>query len=333
MARILITGASGFIGGYLVAQALENGHTVSAAVRAGSDRTRLLDPRLQLLELPLHDLQAMTGKLQSAGHFDWVIHNAGVTKALSRAAYLEGNVENTRRLIAALQKAGAVPDQFLFVSSLAALGAAPPGHAQILENQVPRPLTSYGESKRQAEIFLESLSGHFPWVAVRPTAVYGPWERDILTFVKLVGKGLELTIGQQSQRLSFVHAADVAAAIFQILETQTPVLHRKYTISDGNAYRTEDLGTAVREALGGKKTLKIRLPLGLVRQVAGVAETIGRWQNKPTALNRDKLPELAAENWHCDSTPLLKDLLFRPKFDLYEGMRQTVDWYRKEGWL
>lgn len=333
MARILITGASGFIGGYLVAQALENGHTVSAAVRAGSDRTRLADPGLQLLELPLHDLRAMTGKLQTAGHFDWVIHNAGVTKALSREAYLEGNVENTRRLIAALQESGHVPDKFLFVSSLAALGAAPPGHAQILENQVPQPLTPYGESKRQAEIFLESLSGHFPWTAVRPTAVYGPWERDILTFVKLVGKGLELTIGQQSQRLSFVHAADVAAAIFQILETQSPVLHRKYTISDGNAYRTEDLGTAVREALGGKKTLKIRLPLGLVRQVAGVAETIGRWQNKPTALNRDKLPELAAENWHCDSTPLLEDLLFRPKFDLYGGMQQTVDWYRKAGWV
>ena len=96
---------------------------------------------------------------------------------------------------------------------------------------------------------------------------------------------------------------------------------------------TEDLGAAVRQALGGKKTLKIRLPLGLVRQVAGIAETVGRWQNKPSALNRDKIPELAAENWHCDATPLLDELHFQPKFDLYRGMANTVNWYQSNGWL
>lgn len=333
MARILITGASGFIGGYLVAQALANGHAVTAAVRPGSDRTRLTDPRLRFLDLPLGDVATMAEQLRTAGRFDWVVHNAGVTKALSREAYWEGNAGNTRRLTLALQDAGPLPATFLFVSSLAALGAAPAGSGQIWEDQPRQPLTPYGESKRDAEIHLESLPADFPWVALRPTAVYGPWERDILTFVRLVEKGLELTIGRQPQRLSFVHAADVARAVFRILENPQAVHHRKYIVSDGNAYRTEDLGAAVREALGGKKTLKIRLPLGLVRQVAGITETIGRWQNKPAALNRDKIPELAAENWHCDSTPLFETLGFQPEFDLYGGMRHTVEWYRKQGWL
>lgn len=332
MARILITGASGFIGGYIVAQALEKGHDVTVALRSGSDRTRLQDTRIQFLDLPLGDQTEMTQRLNQCNHFDWVIHNAGVTKAMSQEDYREGNTENTRRLVSALQNAGKLPSKFLFVSSLAALGTAPYDRPMVDANQTPKPLTPYGESKRAAEVYLESLTPHFPWVAIQPTAVYGPWERDILTFIKLANKGLELTIGRRPQRLSFVHAADVAAAIFQVLESPTAI-HRKYIISDGKDYRTEDLGAAVRNALGGKKTLKIRLPLGLVAQIAGVAETVARWQNKPSALTPEKIPELAAENWHCNVRPLFEELHFQPTFDLYSGMKNAVDWYQKNGWI
>lgn len=334
MARILITGASGFIGGYLVERALQNGHDVTAAVRHSSDRTRLNDPRLQLLDFPLGDVEVLTERLQKAGRFDWVIHNAGVTKALTHEGYREGNTENTRRLTIALQNPGLVPDRFLFVSSLASLGAAPHGAEMIQGSQPASPLTAYGESKRQTELYLESLPHEFPWIVVQPTAVYGPWERDILTVIRMANRGLELTIGRNAQRLSFIHAADVASAIFHILESPVPMVnHQKFILSDGHFYTTEDLGAAIRKALGGKKNLKVRLPLGLVKQVAGIAETIGRWQNKPSALNRDKLPELAAENWHCDASPLLKTLQFQPEFDLSRGMDNTIAWYKQAGWL
>lgn len=333
MARILITGASGFIGGYLVSLALERGHEVTAAVRPQSDRSRLSDPRLDLLDLSLNDAGKLEQQLSGAGRFDWVIHNAGVTKALSHEGFREGNTENTRRLALALQSPKLQPSKFLFVSSLAALGAAPEGSACVQAGQIPQPLTSYGQSKLETERFLESLPTSFPWVAVQPTAVYGPWERDILMFIKMANRGLEITIGRKSQRLSFIHAADVARAIFQILESERPVQHRKYIVSDGRDYTTEDLGAAVRQALGRKNTLKFRLPIGLVKQVAGISETVGRLQNKPSALSRDKMPELMANNWHCDASPLFKELNFKPTFDLYEGMKNTVEWYREVGWL
>lgn len=333
MARVLITGASGFIGGYLVAHALQSGHEVTAAIRPNSDRTRLNHPDLKLLELPLEHLPDMRQKLKLAGRFDWVIHNAGVTKALTREAYREGNLEHTRRLTQALQDSGLFPDKFLFVSSLAALGAAPADQPLIYSEQPPKPLTPYGESKFETECYLETLPYEFPWVAVQPTAVYGPWERDILTFIKMANHGLELSIGTKSQRLSFIHASDVARAIFHILGNPKPGLPRKYILSDGKAYTTEDLGASVRTALGGKKTIKIRLPLGLIRQVAGITETIGRWQQKPSSLNRDKIPELAAENWHCDVSPLYQDLQFQAEFDLYSGMQNTIAWYKQAAWI
>jgi len=332
MPRILITGASGFIGGYLVAIALEQGYDVTAAIRAGSDRSRLNDPRIRLLELPLGNEVVMAQIFAETGRFDQIIHNAGVTKALSREAYIEGNLANTRRLVHALQHAGNIPDKFLFVSSLAALGAAPVQSDMIHEGQTPHPLTFYGESKFEAECFLASLNNIFPWVAVQPTAVYGPWERDILTFIRLAHKGLEMSIGRKPQRLSFIHAEDVAGAVFRILETPD-IIRRKIILSDGNAYQTEDLGAAVRQALGKKNTLKIRLPLELIRPIAAVTETIGRWQNKAVPLNRNKIAELAAENWHCDAGPLLDDLRYQPKYDLYKGMVNTVQWYQHKGWL
>ena len=332
MARILITGASGFIGGFLVEKALERGDDVTAAIRPGSNLARLGDPRVRLLELPLHDEAAATALLRETGRFDRVIHNAGVTKAFSRQEYEDGNCGHTRRLVHALQLSDTVPGMFLFVSSLAALGAAPAGAERIGSSQIPAPLTPYGDSKRATELFLESLAPHFPWTVVQPTAVYGPWERDILTFIRLMQKGLELTIGRRPQRLSFVHASDVAQAIFCTLESPA-ALHRKFIITDGKDYHTADLGAAVRQALGRKSTLRLRLPLTLVRGVAGIAEEIGRRQNRPSPLSRDKMPELAAENWHCDVSPLFSETGFRPKFDLYSGMADTIGWYREQGWL
>ncbi len=332
MARVLITGASGFIGGFLVEQALQKGHEVWATVRKNSDLNRLTDARIHLISLPLDHAEKMAEVLAPLGRFDWVIHNAGVTKAIYRDAYFEGNAGNTRRLVLALKQAQVVPDKFLFVSSLAALGAAPDNQIRVQEGQTALPLTPYGESKRSAEQFLESERVDFPWVAVQPTAVYGPWERDILSFIQLVNKGLELTIGTQVQKLSFVHAQDLAVAIFKILE-HPKAIHRKYIISDGKDYQTADLGNAVRQALGRKTTLKIKIPIGIIQQIASIAQMIGRWRNKPSPLNREKIPELTAKNWHCDVTPLLKEIQFQPTFDLYQGMHQTIHWYKKQGWI
>jgi UDP-glucose 4-epimerase len=328
--NILITGASGFIGGHLVAEALATGHEVTAAIRAGSDRSRLKD--VQILELKMEDREAMTNVLSKAQQFDWVIHNAGITKALNKEDYFRVNVENTKRLVQALQASGKVPERFLLVSSLAALGAPPPEAVRIAAGQSPQPLTAYGQSKWEAEQFLESLGSTFPWVIAQPTAVYGPWERDILTVIQWYARGLELSIGSRDQRLSFIHAQDVALSVLAILK-HPEALHQKIILSDGRDYLSSDVGRSIGKALGREAKLKLNIPMTVIRPLAALSEQIGRWQGKAAPLNREKLAELTAPNWHCDTQPLLTTIGYQPQFDLYSGMKDALTWYRQAGWI
>jgi UDP-glucose 4-epimerase len=326
--RILITGASGFIGSYLVEKSLQKGWEVTAAVRATSDKTYLKDPRIRFLELNFNSDDDLKNKLRNAGRFDFVIHNAGTIKALNRTGYINVNSGYTQKLVNQLRGGNLNPEMFLFVSSLAALG---PTHRNglITPDSTPHPVTAYGDSKLDAEQYLEGLND-FNWTAIQPTAVFGPRDKEIFTFIKLVSKGFEFYIGRKPQILSFIYVKDLADKMLLCLEKGQ--VGRKYIASDGNSYTTEDLGDAVRNALNAK-TIKIKVPLSIVGVVAGISEQIGKWQNKAVMLNREKMNELGAESWLCDPSVTFNDLGFKPRYDLFSGMKESVDWYKTEGWL
>ncbi len=328
MKRILITGASGFIGSTLADHALAKGWAVTAAVRPSSDLSYLRDPRLEFLHLHFDNETALQRELEQAGRFDYVVHIAGTTKALTREHYFHTNADYTRRFVDILREPNIRPEKFLFLSSLAALGPAN-GEERIRPRRIPQPVTAYGASKLAAEQYLESLDD-FPWVAVQPTAVFGPRDKDILEFIRLVNKGFELYIGTQPQRVSFIYVKDLAEMMLSALEIgQTG---RKYIAADSCDYTTDDLGEAIRTALN-RRTLRLRLPMGIVRVVATVAETVGRWRGQMPPLNRDKLNEIGGASWWCDVSETLEDLRFSPRYDLRAGIQETVAWYREKGWI
>ena len=336
MMRILITGASGFIGGFLVNQALEQGYSVWAGVRAGSNRANLQDPRLQFIELDYDDVDNLTIQLtahqQIYGAWDYIIHNAGVTKTLHKEGFYQVNALYTHYLIEALHAAECTPRKFLLMSSLSAFGKGDEKQfTPIALNDTPHPDTAYGKSKLAAERFLMQQD-YFPYVILRPTGVYGPGERDYFLAIKSVQSGFNFAVGLIKQRLTFIYVKDLVSVAFLALENEQ-VVNRSYFVSDGTVYTDKDFARLMQQALAKKWVLNIRIPLRLAWVACYISEGLSWFANKPTALNSDKYLIFKQRDWICDTEPLQKELGFVPDYPLAKGLEESIAWYRKAGWL
>lgn len=334
MANVLITGASGFIGSFLVEKALSEGHTVFAGIRGSSSRVYLTDPGTQFLEFDFSTkdkVVSLLERLRTKGiRFDYIIHNAGVTKALRKEDFYNVNCANTIHFIEALKDTGMVPEKFVYMSSLAAFGPGDPvtGEPVRLSDQ-PRPIELYGRSKLEAERYITALRD-FPWLIFRPTGVYGPREKDYFVFFQTISRGLEPYIGFKQQILTFIYVKDLVRLIMDALNS--PVVCRAYFVSDGREYTSRQFADITKKVLG-KRTLKITVPLFLVKAIATAGESIaGLWGGIPT-LNSDKYNVLSSTNWRCEWEPLQRDFGFRAEYDLERGVQEAIAWYRKEGWL
>lgn len=332
----MITGASGFIGGFLAEEALRRGYETWAGIRQGSSRSRLGDSRYRFIDLAYDDPVRLTEQLgrfaAENGPWEYVIHNAGVTKTLCKDDFYRVNAENTRRLLEGLVRSGCMPKKFLLMSSLSALGKGDEITFRPLRaDDPPRPDTEYGRSKRRAERYVEEQRD-VPYVILRPTGVYGPGEKDYFLEIKSIASGLDLAVGFVPQRITFIYVRDLAEAAFLALEKEN-VSNRTYLVADGDVYTDEEFARTIQDILGKKRVLHARLPLALARAACYLSERYSRLTGQPTALNTDKYHILKQRNWICDTAPLRDDLGFAPRYNLRRGLEECIDWYRREGWL
>ncbi|QHS63169.1 NAD-dependent epimerase/dehydratase family protein [Chitinophaga agri] len=324
--RVLITGASGFVGFHLVEAALNAGMEVYAAVRASSNVSHLNHLQVNYVYPDFGSKESLTA-IMKEHRFDYIIHGAGITKARSLDEYNRVNAGYTQNLALAVREAGIPLKKFLFISSLAAVGPiAYEASWPVPDKVTPQPVTSYGKSKLLAEEYLGAISD-VPWVILRPTAVYGPRERDLFVLFKTFRRGLEPYMGTGAQWLSFVYVKDLAAAAMLALEA--PVTGVAYNISDGNSYDRYELASIIKDYLK-LRTIRIHLPLPVIKIVAAISEKVSRGA---PLLNKDKLNELTAANWNCNIDRLKRELGYRPVYDLRKGMQETLDWYAANKWF
>ncbi len=327
---ILIIGAGGFIGGFIAAEALRRGYDVWAGVRESTSRRSLDDPRLHFAVFDYDDPEAVRATLHdcapAAGRWDYIIWNLGATKCARFSDFNLINFMYPRTFVELLRSEDMVPERFLYMSSLSAVGPADErGYTPITSATVPDPNTRYGLSKIKTETYLETLPD-FPWIIFRPTGVYGPHEQDYLMMVKSIDSGWDFGVGYRRQLLTFIYVEDLVTAMFQALESPA-TLRRKYIISEDRAYTQAEFRRLVARLLGRKLVVPVRLPLWAVYAASAVAEEIGRARLKASTLNRDKYKIMKQRNWSCDISDARRDFGFAPRFSLEEGMRRTVEAY------
>ena len=328
--KILITGASGFIGSFIVEEALKRGFETWAAVRKSSSREYLQDDRIRFIELNLSSKAQLVEQLRDKA-FDYVVHAAGVTKCLNKADFHRINTEGTKNLVEALLEVKMPLKRFVFVSSLSVFGAIKEKlpYDEIRESDTPQPNTAYGKSKLEAEQYLASTT--LPYIILRPTGVYGPKEKDYFIMAKSIKQHTDFAVGYQRQDITFVYVTDVVQAVFLALEKGEN--GRKFFLSDGEVYQSTTFSDLIHEALGRPWWLRITAPVWVLRIITFFGEYVGRMTGKVTALNNDKFNILKQRNWRCDIEPARRELGFEPKVKLAEGVKTTIKWYQDHGWL
>ncbi|MEO3406471.1 NAD(P)-dependent oxidoreductase [Mucilaginibacter sp. CAU 1740] len=325
--RVLITGASGFVGYHLIEEALQNNLEVFIAIRKSSKIDHLKNFDIQYIYPEFNNQEALKTLLTEIKP-DYIIHAAGVTSARSEGEYNRINATYTYNLASAAKEACPALKKFVLVGSLAAVGPLDTLNGLITEATVPQPVTAYGRSKLLAEQKLKTIKG-LNYTILRPTAVYGPRDTGIFIFFKQVVKGIEPYIGNKQQKLSFIYVKDLAKASIKALYAGN---NQTFNLSDGNFYSRYELGNITKDELK-LKPLKFHLPVNFVKIIAAVSEKLSSLRNKAAILNIEKLNELMATNWHCDIEAAKSDLGFYPSYNLQAGMAETLKWYKAHKWL
>ena len=331
--KILITGASGFIGSFIVEEALNRGFETWAAVRKSSSRAFLKDERIHFIELNLSSEEQLKKQLKDI-QFDYVVHAAGVTKCLHKEDFFRINTEGTKNLVRALMDLQMPLKRFVYISSLSIMGAIreKQPYQEIRERDKAQPNTAYGKSKLEAEQWLNSLNEKlFPFIILRPTGVYGPRERDYFMMAKSIQSHIDFAVGFKQQDITFVYVTDVVQAVFLALEKGET--GRCYFLSDGEVYQSSTFSDLIRKELGNPWWIRITAPLWLLRIITFCGEYMGHLTGKVTALNNDKYNIMKQRNWRCDISPARQELGYEPKVKLEEGVHKSIVWYKKNKWL
>ncbi len=325
--KILVTGASGFIGSHMVEKALLRGYETWAAVRPTSSRRYLTDSRIRFIELDYTHPTTLQNQLRDfarkQGCWDVIIHCAGATQCLHHKDFYAINYEGTCRFMDTLTALGMVPRQFIFMSSLGTYGPIRETlpYCPIREDDTPRPNTHYGRSKRMAEEYM-LRQPEFPYVIFRPTGVYGPRDRDYQILIDGIRHHAELTLGYRRQEITFVYVKDLVEAVF--LAIDRGVSRRAYFVTDGKVYTAHDFGNIVRQELGNPFVCRITVPLWLGRVAALLCDAASRLIHRTFTLNSDKFRILSQRNWTCDIEPLKQELGYAPQYNLHKGIHETI---------
>ncbi len=325
--KVLVTGASGFLGSHIAEQFAAAGHEMRLLLRSTSDRQFLTFS----YEEAIGDVTDASSLGPAVEGVDAVVHPAGLIKARNEAEFHAVNAEGTSNLLTAIEERTPELRRFIYISSMAAHGPSPNGQPRPTEAR-PRPVSAYGRSKLGGETATRGSALASRAVIFRMPVIYGPRDPALLSFFKAVRYRIAPLLRGGRNCLSIIYASDAAKAVVEATTADANVGGRTYSPEDGAVYAWRDLLSAI-EGASGRRALMLPVPL-IGYQAAGFAsELLGRLTGRAQVLDRDKVREMRRRAWLCSSEALREDLGWRPAVQIEEGARLTHEWYREAGWL
>ncbi len=320
--KVLITGASGFIGRRLRSRLLNDGVDVVAIRREGSPAAR--EGRSVVAR---YDDVAGLRRIMAEEKPDVVFHVAGVTKGRSYADFERGNVMPTANLLTAAKEEHPGLTRFVLVSSLAAYGPSSKD-APLHESAPRRPVEFYGQSKRAAEETVEQ-SG-VPFTIIRPSGVFGPGDVDYFELFQMARKRLNVFFGNKDRAFSAIYVDDCVRAIIESA-THPSTVDQGYFLTDGVPTTWGAFQKEVVRVIG-KRALTLDLPETLVTIAAHAGELATRFDGKARLMNRQKAKMSQQEAWLCHGDKAAEDFGFQCEVSQAEGIRRAHRWYAENGW-
>jgi len=325
--KALVTGGTGFIGSHLTEALIRKEVQVRCLLRKTSDLKWLKGLPIEFVHGDCNDKTSLEKAVRGV---DWVFHLAGVTKVIKEETYFEVNGLGTENLIHTCLENNPRLQKFIYISSQAAAGPSRNG-CNKKELDPCEPVSFYGRSKRVGEELVLTHAHELPVLILRPSAVYGPRDKDIFAFFKCLSRRIKPCLMGPDQHFSLCYVQDIVQGILLAVETQTKS-GEIFFLSDGNDYRMEEIGDICAHAMG-ITALRIRVPKRMIFGIACFSEYLSKLFGKPFLLNKDKAEEMAQKDWVCDITKAKTLLGFEPRVPLSDGARLTFEWYKKEKWL
>ncbi len=307
MHKIALTGATGFIGRNLAEMLVRSGCSVNALTRQAFPPDISISRKITWIQGDLQDLQGLERLVRGV---DTVIHCAGAVRGRTVEEFCRVNQEGTRQL-AEICRQCPTPPRFILISSLA---AREPG------------LSPYASSKKLGEDALCSTYSGNSWFILRPPAVYGPGDRELMPLFRCMARGFCPIIGDGNQKVSLVHVTDLAEAI-KVAALTKDVSGGIYEIHDGKngGYSWHEIIGTVSEVTGKERILKIRVPKTVVNLIGFTNIYLSRLTGRAPMLTPGKVNELVHPDWTANNDKITRALGWMPKITLEKGLSSLLN--------
>jgi dihydroflavonol-4-reductase len=323
--RVFVTGGTGFIGSHLIDYFLNiKGAEVYALVRDPSNLKWLKDLDVHLLKGDLFSLPSLPSGI------DYIFHAAGITNTRELADYYTVNQLGTASLFQTLQTQKIAPKKIIYLSSLAASGPSK-DKIPVTENDEPHPIHPYGESKLFGEKEALKFKYISPLIILRAGAVYGPRDKDFLSYFKIIKKGILPSLASKKRWLSLCYVDDLVHA-FDLCLQKNLETGEIFNIADPQPYAWDELGKEAGKILG-KRLFSVKIPFLLLYPAAFISEGISTLRKKTTTFDLRRIKEMKQPGWIADTKKAADLLAFSPRISLQLGLQKSLEWYTDQGWL